>query len=109
MNDVARQLLSARLRMSLYLLLGVMFAGISAWQAAEGNWLTFSVTLLPVLMSIVAVPNTPVTQSALEGPKGDQGEPGEPGLDGVSADDVSALVQAAVLSELSKIYDTPRE
>ena len=104
MNDAAAALLPAKLRMALYLLLGVVFAGISAWQASQGNWMEFAITLLPVLSSIVAVPNTPVS-GAVQGPTGPEGPPGVPGEPGVHAADIQALVQAAVLVELAKIYD----
>ena len=107
MNDAAAALLPAKLRMALYLLLGVVFAGISAWQASQGNWMEFAITLLPVLSSIVAVPNTPVSGAVqgLTGPAGPPGDPGVPGEPGVQAADIQALVQAAVLAELAKIYD----
>lgn len=107
MNDAAAALLPAKLRMALYLLLGVVFAGISAWQASQGNWMEFAITLLPVLSSIVAVPNTPVS-GAVQGPTGPAGPPGVPGVPGepgVQAADIQALVQATVLAELAKIYD----
>lgn len=107
MNDAAAALLPAKLRMALYLLLGVVFAGISAWQASQGNWMEFAITLLPVLSSIVAVPNTPVS-GAVQGPTGPTGPPGDPGVPGepgVQAADIQALVQATVLAELAKIYD----
>ena len=104
MNDAAAALLPAKLRMALYLLLGVVFAGISAWQASQGNWMEFAITLLPVLSSIVAVPNTPVS-GAVQGPTGPEGPPGIPGEPGVQAADIQALVQATVLAELAKIYD----
>lgn len=104
MNDAAAALLPAKLRMALYLLLGVVFAGISAWQASQGNWMEFAITLLPVLSSIVAVPNTPVS-GAVQGPTGPAGPPGVPGEPGVQAADIQALVQATVLAELAKIYD----
>ena len=104
MNDAAAALLPAKLRMALYLLLGVVFAGISAWQASLGNWMEFAITLLPVLSAIVAVPNTPVS-GAVQGPTGPEGPPGVPGAPGVQAADIQALVQAAVLVELAKIYD----
>ena len=104
MNDAAAALLPAKLRMALYLLLGVVFAGISAWQASQGNWMEFAITLLPVLSSIVAVPNTPVS-GAVQGPTGPPGPPGVSGEPGVQAADIQALVQAAVLVELAKIYD----
>ena len=107
MNDAAAALLPAKLRMALYLLLGVVFAGISAWQASQGNWMEFAITLLPVLSSIVAVPNTPLS-GAVQGPTGPAGPPGVPGVPGepgVQAADIQALVQAAVLVELAKIYD----
>ena len=104
MNDAAAALLPAKLRMALYLLLGVVFAGISAWQASQGNWMEFAITLLPVLSSIVAVPNTPVS-GTVQGPTGPAGPPGVPGEPGVQAADIQALVQATVLAELAKIYD----
>ena len=104
MNDAAAALLPAKLRMALYLLLGVVFAGISAWQASQGTWMEFAITLLPVLSAIVAVPNTPVSE-AVQGPTGPAGPPGVPGEPGVHAADIQALVQAAVLVELAKIYD----
>ena len=104
MNDAAAALLPAKLRMALYLLLGVVFAVISAWQASQGNWMEFAITLLPVLSSIVAVPNTPVS-GAVQGPIGPAGPPGVPGEPGVQAADLQALVQATVLAELAKIYD----
>ena len=104
MNDAAAALLPAKLRMALYLLLGVVFAGISAWQASQGNWMEFAITLLTVLSAIVAVPNTPVS-GAVQGPTGPEGPPGVPGEPGVHAADIQALVQAAVLVELAKIYD----
>ena len=116
MNDAAAALLPAKLRMALYLLLGVVFAVISAWQASQGNWMEFAITLLPVLSAIVAVPNTPVS-GAVQGPTGPAGPPGDPGEPGpagpsgvsgepgVQAADIQALVQAAVLVELAKIYD----
>ena len=107
MNDAAAALLPAKLRMALYLLLGVVFAGISAWQASQGNWMEFAITLLPVLSAIVAVPNTPVS-GAVQGPTGPPGVPGVPGIPGapgVQAADIQALVQAAVLVELAKTYD----
>ena len=104
MNDAAAALLPAKLRMALYLLLGVVFAGISAWQASQGNWMEFAITLLPVLSAIVAVPNTPVSGAA-QGPTGPPGPPGDRGEPGVQAADIQALVQAAVLVELAKIYD----
>ena len=113
MNDAAAALLPAKLRMALYLLLGVVFAGISAWQASLGNWMEFAITLLPVLSAIVAVPNTPVSGAVqgLTGPAGpwigatQLGDFGCPsGPESRHSGSVCGRILAAVYSPLSPEY-----
>lgn len=104
MNAEVNKLLPAKIRAALYIFVGVIFAGVGAWQASEGNWVEFSLAFLPVIMAALAVPNTNTT-TLIPGPAGPTGEPGATG-EALTIDDteVQAFIRAAVAKEVSAVY-----
>ena len=114
MNEEMSQLLNPKLRAALYVLVGLIFAGLGAWQAAEGNTLEALMLFLPTLQSALAVTNTPYNGQL----KGDPGAAGEPGADGVPGpagpngrdaeidiDQLTAIVQNLIAAELANVQE----
>ena len=114
MNEEMSQLLNPKLRAALYVLVGLIFSGLGAWQAAEGNTLEALMLFLPTLQSALAVANTPYNGLL----KGDTGEAGEPGADGepgpagfdgrdaeIDIDQLTAIVQNLIVAELANVQE----
>ena len=114
MNEEMSQLLNPKLRAALYVLVGLIFSGLGAWQAAEGNTLEALMLFLPTLQSALAVANTPYNGQL----KGDTGAVGEPGAEGVPGpagsdgrdaeidiDQLTAIVQNLIAAELANVQE----
>ena len=114
MNEEMSQQLNPKLRAALHVLLGLIFSGLGAWQAAEGNTLEALMLFLPTLQSALAVANTPYNGLL----KGDTGEAGEPGADGepgpvgmagrdaeIDIDQLTAIVQNLIVAELANVQE----
>lgn len=108
MNEEMTQLLNPKLRAALYVLVGLVFAGLGAWQAAEGNTLEALMLFLPTLQSALAVSNTPYN-GLLKGDTGAVGEPGPAGFDGrdaeIDIDQLTAIVQNLIVAELANVQE----
>ena len=111
MNEEMSQLLNPKLRAALYVLVGLIFSGLGAWQAAEGNTLEALMLFLPTLQSALAVTNTPYNGQL----KGDTGEPGAEGAPGpagpngrdaeIDIDQLTAIVQNLIAAELANVQE----
>ena len=111
MNEEMSQLLNPKLRAALYVLVGLIFAGLGAWQAAEGNTLEALMLFLPTLQSALAVTNTPYN-GLLKGDTGEpgaEGAPGPAGFDGrdaeIDIDQLTAIVQNLIAAELANVQE----
>ena len=108
MNEEMSQLLNPKLRAALYVLVGLIFSGLSAWQAAEGNALEALMLFLPTLQSALAVANTPYN-GLLKGDTGAVGMPGPAGLAGrdaeIDIDQLTAIVQNLIAAELANVQE----
>lgn len=108
MNEEMSQLLNPKLRAALYVLVGLIFAGLGAWQAAEGNALEALMLFLPTLQSALAVANTPYN-GLLKGDTGAVGAPGPAGFDGrdaeIDIDQLTAIVQNLIVAELANVQE----
>ena len=101
LESAIKELLPRQVRLVIYLVVGVALLGFAAWQAAEGNWSAFIVSILGTLSSVLASANiNPSTMKTnivtVEGPAGPMGAPGT-----IDTEEVKALVQATVYSLLS--------
>lgn len=68
MNALLEDLLPAKARKALYLILFVGGLALAAWQAADGDWLVFAVALFGSLNGALAAGNTntaPVIESSV--------------------------------------------
>nr|DAL38071.1 MAG TPA_asm: Pulmonary surfactant-associated protein D, c-type lectin, alpha-helical coiled [Caudoviricetes sp.] len=83
-----QEILDRRVRLVLYVLAFLILLALTAWQGAEGNWLTAVTTFLTSLAPVLAAANiSPKPEILLipgdtgpEGPKGDQGRAGYDGV-----------------------------
>jgi len=57
MNDILTELLPRKVRLWLYILGGLVTAGIAAWQAADGNWAVFASSVAATLTQWLAARN----------------------------------------------------
>lgn len=58
MTNPLTDLIPAKYRKYVYALAALLTLGFAAWQAADGNWQTFAVSLLGSLVSGLAHANT---------------------------------------------------
>ena len=57
MNDTLTELLPRRVRLWLYVLGGLVTAGVAAWQASDGNWAVFASSIAATLVQWLAARN----------------------------------------------------
>lgn len=90
MNDIITELLPRKVRLWLYVLVGLGSAVLAAYQAANGDWLVFAGAVAAVLTSALAARNiTPVPDPGPPDPPTieEQARP-EPAEQPPSADDL---------------------
>lgn len=59
MNTVLFELLPRKVRLTLYAIVALVGAALSAYQASQGDWLLFSAGLVQFLGGVLAVGNVP--------------------------------------------------
>ena len=59
MKDALSELLPRQARLWLYVITGTILLVLGTYEATEGNWLTFAVTLAGALQSNLAIVNQP--------------------------------------------------
>lgn len=57
MGDVLRELLPRKARLWLYLIVAAGMAGLTAWQAAQGDWTAFALSLGGTFAPLLAAGN----------------------------------------------------
>lgn len=62
MKDALTELLPRQARLWLYVITGLILLVLGTYEATEGNWLTFAVTLAGALQSNIAIVNLPPKQ-----------------------------------------------
>ena len=71
MDKVMQEVFPRRVRLSLYLLVGLVALVLGVWQAAEGDYLVFILGLATSLQSLLAGVNVPPEGSNVILPGGD--------------------------------------
>ena len=70
MKDALSELLPRQARLWLYVITGLILLVLGTYEATEGNWLIFAVTLAGALQSNLAIVNLPPKQGAEDLPEG---------------------------------------
>ena len=70
MKDALSELLPRQARLWLYVITGTILLVLGTYEATEGNWLTFAVTLAGALQSNLAIVNLPPKQGPEALPEG---------------------------------------
>ena len=70
MKDALSELLPRQARLWLYVITGLILLVLGTYEAAEGNWLIFAVTLAGALQSNLAIVNLPPKQGPEALPEG---------------------------------------
>ena len=70
MKDALTELLPRQARLWLYVITGLILLVLGTYEATEGNWLIFAVTLAGALQSNLAIVNLPPKQGPEALPEG---------------------------------------
>lgn len=57
MEELLKELFSRKVRLWIYFVILVLSLALAAWQASEGNWLTFAGALLGAFQSSLSIKN----------------------------------------------------